>query len=228
LQLTTTWLQQRGATDNICYHITVDLFRMPRTMKKLAVVQFFSWFALFSLWIYGTPAVTAFHYGSSDTTSAAYNQGADWVALLFAAYNGFAALAALAIPFLVRWRNEPVAHAICLVFGGLGLMSFWLVRDPQWLLASMIGVGIAWASILSMPYAMLSGALPAHKMGVYIGIFNFFIVIPQILAASVLGLLLRKAFQGESILVIVAGGVSLLIAAAFTLTVKNHSETVEH
>lgn len=224
LQIIAHHLQKRGHTENACFQITSDLFQMPRTMKQLAAVQFFSWFALFSMWIYSTPAVTAHHYQTTDTTSLAYNNGADWVALLFAAYNGFAALAAIFIPWLVKSVGQQKAHALCLLCGAAGLISFMLIDDPRWLMASMVGVGIAWASILSMPYAMLSCALPAHKMGTYIGIFNFFIVIPQILAASILGLLLREVLQGNTLLVIVTGGVSLMVAAALTLRVDSPVE----
>ena len=134
----------------------------------------------------GTAAVAGTHYGSSDPTSAAYNEGANWVGVLFAAYNGFAALAAVAIPWLAPRLGLRGTHMLNLCLGALGLLSFLWVRDPQWLLLSMVGVGFAWASILSLPYAMLSDNLPAAKMGVYMGIFNFFIVIPQLVAASLL------------------------------------------
>lgn len=220
LQMIAGQLQNKQHTDNAWFQITNDLYQMPNTMKQLAVVQFFSWFALFSMWIYTTPAVTSHHYQTTDTTSLAYNQGADQVAILFAAYNGFAALAALIIPWLVKRTGAQLAHALCLVCGGLGLISFWLITDPSWLIFSMVGVGIAWASILSLPYAMLSCALPAHKMGIYIGIFNFFIVIPQILAASLLGLLLREVLQGSTLMVLVAGGGSFILAALFSLRVR--------
>lgn len=220
LQMIAGQLQSKQRLNNAWFQITNDLYQMPNTMKQLAVVQFFSWFALFSMWIYTTPAVTSHHYQTTDTTSLAYNQGADLVAILFAAYNGFAALAALIIPFLVKKAGAQIAHALCLVCGGLGLISFWLITDPSWLIFSMVGVGIAWASILSLPYAMLSCALPTHKMGIYIGIFNFFIVIPQILAASLLGLLLREVLQGSTLMVLVAGGGSFILAALFSLRVR--------
>lgn len=217
-------LQQRQKTDNGFYQIIDDLFRMPDTMKQLAVVQFFSWFALFSMWIYATSAVTSFHYGTGDTTTTAYNTGADWVGVLFAAYNGFAALAAFAIPVLARFTSRKTAHAINLCFGGIGLISFIFIQNPVWLIVSMIGVGFAWASILSMPYAILSCSLPARKMGVYMGIFNFFIVIPQILAASILGLIVRELFSGNTIYALVCGGVFMFLAAVATLWVKDRGE----
>ncbi len=197
-----------------------DLHNMPQKMKQLAVVQFFCWFALFSMWIYTTSAVTSFHYGTSDTTSQAYNDGADWVGILFAAYNGFAALAAFLIPWLARVTNRRLTHLFCLWCGGVGLISFIFISDPRWLLASMIGVGIAWASILSMPYAMLAGSLPAKKMGTYMGIFNFFIVIPQILSATVIGTLVRTLFDGEPIKALVLGGVFFILGGIATLFVN--------
>jgi maltose/moltooligosaccharide transporter len=200
--------------------IVHDLRNMPGTMRRLAVVQFFSWFALFAMWIYTTSAVTAVHFGSSDTSSAAYNEGANWVGVLFAAYNGFAALAAICIPWMVRRLGLRVSHLVNVVLGGLGLLSFLWIRDPQWLLLSMVGVGFAWASILSLPYALLSDSVPAAKMGVYMGIFNFFIVIPQLVAASLLGFLLKHFFGGAPINALAIGGISLVVAGLCVLRVR--------
>lgn len=200
--------------------IVHDLQNMPGTMRRLAVVQFFSWFALFAMWIYTTSAVTAVHFGSSDTSSAAYNEGANWVGVLFAAYNGFAALAAICIPWMVRRLGLRASHLVNVVLGGLGLLSFLWIRDPQWLLLSMVGVGFAWASILSLPYALLSDSVPAAKMGVYMGIFNFFIVIPQLVAASLLGFLLKHFFGGAPIWALAIGGISLIVAGLCVLRVR--------
>jgi maltose/moltooligosaccharide transporter len=197
-----------------------DLHDMPGAMRQLAVVQFFSWFALFAMWIYTTGAVTSVHFGSSDTTSAAYNEGANWVGVLFAAYNGFAALAAVIIPMMVRRWGLRVSHLVNTALGGAGLISIALIRDPQWLLLSMVGVGFAWASILSLPYALLSDSVPARKMGVYMGIFNFFIVIPQLVAASLLGVLLTLFFDTQPIYALVIGGVSLIVSGLFVLRVR--------
>lgn len=224
LQLIAAWLQERGRTDNGAYSMVHDLFNMPRVMRQLAVVQFFSWFAMFSMFIYATPAVTAHHYGTSDVTSALYNDGANWVGVLFGVYNGFAALAAISIPFLASRLGCRPCHMVNLVIGGASLASFYLVRDPAWLLLPMVGVGVAWASILSLPYALLSNNLPAAKMGVYMGIFNFFIVIPQLVAASILGVLLRELFGGQAILCLVAGGLCMVIAGLATLLVDKDAE----
>ena len=196
-----------------------DLEHMPLAMRRLVPVQFFSWLALFAMWIYSTAAVAQVHFGSTDPNSAAYNAGANWVGVLFGAYNGYAALAAVIIPLMVRVAGMRASHMINLFLGGAGLISFLLIKQPQWLLASMVGVGFAWASILSLPYALLSDSVPAEKMGVYMGIFNFFIVIPQLVAASLLGLLLRTLFGGAPIYALVLGGVSFLFAGVLALRV---------
>ncbi|MDY0981462.1 MFS transporter [Stenotrophomonas rhizophila] len=206
--------------------IVDDLRSMPRTMRRLAWVQFFSWFALFAMWIYTTAAVAGTHFGSTDPSSAAYNEGANWVGVLFGAYNGFAALAALLIPLMVRLMGLRLSHLVNLWLGGLGLISLMLIGDPKWLLLSMVGVGFAWASILSLPYALLSDSVPAAKMGVYMGLFNFFIVIPQLVAASALGFMLRLWLGGNPMHVLALGGVSLLIAGLCVLRVPSHQEVV--
>lgn len=224
LQLVVARLAARERHDAMLFEIANDLFSMPRTMRQLAVVQFFAWFALFAMWIYTTSAVTSVHFGSSDPTTAAYNNGADWVGVLFGAYNGFAALAAFIIPILASRFNRRVAHLVCMTAGGLGLASFLVIDDPNWLLLSMVGVGMAWASILSVPYAILSGALPAAKMGVYMGIFNFFIVIPQILAASILGFMVRVLFDGEAIYALLLGGFCMILSGVVTLWVEDQDE----
>jgi maltose/moltooligosaccharide transporter len=194
---------------------------MPRTMRQLALVQFFSWLALFSMWIYATPAITSHIYHTSDTTSKLYNEGADWVNVCFSVYNGVSALAALALPTLARATSRRVTHLLCLTAGGLGLISIYFIQNPQLLLISMIGVGIAWASILSIPYAMLAGALPTNKMGYYMGVFNFFIVLPQMLASITLGFFTRQVFGGDSSLTLVLGGCAMILSGLLTLRVHD-------
>jgi maltose/moltooligosaccharide transporter len=197
-----------------------DIDHMPGRMRQLVPVQFFSWLALFAMWIYSTPAVTQEHFGATNATSLAYNEGANWVGVLFAAYNGFAALAAAVIPWMVRRFGINVSHLVNLVLGGAGLASFALIRDPHWLLLSMVGVGFAWASILSLPYALLAGSVPSRKMGVYMGIFNFFIVIPQLVAASLLGAVLQGLLGGRPVYVLVVGGLSFVLAGVLALRVR--------
>ncbi len=202
-----------------------DFQTMPKVMKQLAWVQFFSWFALFSMWIYMTPAVTGHLYATTDTTSEAYNIGANQVGEMFANYNIIAAAVAFLLPLLAKRTSRKFTHFIALVFGGLGLMSIYFISNPttftiEWL--PMIGVGIAWASILSIPYAMLSGCLPASKMGYYMGVFNFFIVIPQLVAASILGFMVSKFFNNEPIYALFVGGVSMILAGILSLRVSDN------
>ncbi|WP_317238912.1 MFS transporter [Hymenobacter sp. 5516J-16] len=200
------------------------IFHMPKTMAQLAIVQFFSWLALFSMWIYTTPAVTSHIYHTTDATSKVYNEGADWVGVCFAVYNGISAVAALLLPVIARATSRRVTHLLCLVAGGLGLISIYFIQDPKLLLLSMVGVGFAWASILSVPYAMLAGALPANKMGYYMGVFNFFIVIPQVVAGLILGFFTKNIFGGESVYTLIVGGVSMIIAGVLTLIVHDSDE----
>ena len=200
----------------------MGIFQMPKTMVQLSFVQFFSWFALFAMWIYTTSAVTSHVYGTSDTTTALYNEGADWVGICFAIYNGIAAIVAFILPIVAKRLSRRITHLLALVLGGVGLISINFITDPNMLLVSMIGVGIAWASILSMPYAMLSSILPANKMGYYMGVFNFFIVIPQIVAAGILGFLLKSFFRNDSIYALIIGGVSMFLAALLCLIVQDN------
>ena len=222
LQLIAAALIAAKKEKNGLVSILTDLYHMPLTMKQLAVVQFFSWFALFSMWIYTTSAVTMHMYGTSDTTSELYNEGANLVSGMFGWYNLFAAgFGLLLLPLLARLTNRKITHSIALVVGGIGLASIILLDNPQHMIFSMIGVGLAWASILAMPYAILTGSLPHHKMGVYMGIFNFFIVIPQILAATILGLMVKSLFGGDSMYALLCGGISLVIAAVLVLFVND-------
>lgn len=197
-----------------------DLFNMPDTMKQLSVVQFFSWFPLFAMWIYTTAGVTSYHYGTSDTASELYNNGANWVGVLFGAQFAFAAVAAVIIPIMVRYTNLRVTHLINLILGGIGLASFLVVKDPDMLIWCMLGVGFAWASILSIPYTLLANSLPQNKMGIFMGIFNFFITLPQLVAASILGFIVTSVFDGQPIYALLVGGASMVIAAILTLRVR--------
>lgn len=212
---------KKSGTENGFTEIMGDLLNMPQTMRELALVQFFSWFALFSMWIYTTAAVTSEIYGSSDTTSQAYNDGADWVGWCFAVYNGVAAIMAFFLPIIAKATSRKATLAVCLLMGALGLASIFFIKSPMLLLVSMIGVGMAWAGILSMPYAILTGALPAHKMGYYMGVFNFFIVIPQLLAASILGFLIGSLFEDRAIYAMLIGGISFVVAAFLSMRVTD-------
>ncbi|MEJ0030346.1 MAG: MFS transporter, partial [Bacteroidota bacterium] len=202
-------------------NIVRDFHNMPFTMRQLAFVQFFSWFALFAMWIFTTSAVTSHLFNTIDPHSKEYSEGGALVGNLFSVYNGIAAIAAIFLPAISNAIGRKATHLIALTCGGLGLISFYFVPNPDWLWLSMTGVGIAWASILSMPYAILSGSLPPSKMGYYMGIFNFFIVIPQIIAAACLGPILRGVFNGESIFILVLGGSCMILAGAADLADKN-------
>lgn len=217
----THFIRNNGAGNSGLVVVMTDLFQMPKTMVQLAYVQFFSWFALFSMWIYTTSAVTSHIYGTHDTSSALYNEGANWVGILFAVYNGFAAIMAFLLPVLAKSTSRKTTHMISLIAGGIGLISVFFLKSPNLLILSMLGVGLAWSSILAMPYAILTGSLPSNKMGTYMGIFNFFIVIPQIMAASILGFLVNHFYHGETIYALITGGVSMFIAAMLVLFVHD-------
>ncbi len=300
----TAYMIRGGRRDNGFVEVISDLLHMPKTMKQLAVVQFFSWFALFAMWIYSTSAVSRHYYDMNAPASISaellpyvdelpadqqaemreslnelkplrgqreagtvyvplavaeaflsgplkpgadsqqgtpeareqlsgtlhriqqqYNNGGDWIGVIFAVYNGVAALVAFLLPLLAARINRRRTHMLCMVIGGLGLASVFVFRSPQMLLLSMTLVGVAWASILSMPYAILSGALPLKKMGVYMGIFNFFIVIPQLVAASILGFLVLTFFGNDPIWALLLGGLSMGLAGLLTLRVEDAKDT---
>ncbi len=225
------WFQRKGSVENGFVTIMNDFQTMPHVMKQLAWVQFFSWFALFSMWIYMTGAVTEHIYNTSDTTSEAYNMGANQVGEMFANYNIIAAAVAFLLPVLARRTSRRFTHFLALVAGGIGLASIYFITEPTKLnleILPMLGVGIAWASILSVPYAMLSGALPADKMGYYMGVFNFFIVIPQLVAASILGFLVGKFFNSEPVYALLIGGVSMVLAGLLSLRVDDNVVQLTH
>lgn len=218
-------IQPQGEPKGLFSSIMLNIETMPEAMRKLAPVQFFSWLALFAMWIYSTSAVAETYFHSSDPSSTAYNEGANWVGVLFAAYNGFAALASTIVPAVARRIGLRWTHLVNVWLGGAGFLSFLVIRDPHWLLLSMLGVGFAWASILSLPYAIVSDSVPAKTMGVYMGIFNFFIVIPQLVAASVLGFVLKTAFHGAPIYALALGGVSFLLAGLLVLRLPKEKQS---
>ncbi len=221
LQLLAGFFTNQNKISGGLVSILNDLYKMPKTMKQLAVVQFFSWFALFAMWIYTTPAVTHHIYGATDPSSELYNQGANWVGVLMAVYNGFAAVMAFVLVAMVKRTNRKTVHMISLIVGGLAFASFYVIKNPNMLLLSELGIGLAWASILAMPYAILAGSLPPEKMGVYMGIFNFFIVIPQITAAAILGFFVKNIVGGEAIYALLLGGASMIIAGLMVYFVED-------
>lgn len=223
-------------TDNVEFHlhknvlstIVADLKSMPSTMKQLGLVQFCSWFALFGMWVYTTPALAEHIYGlaPNDTTSPEYQMAGNKVGVLFGIYNLISAIYAFALPSIAKKLTRKYTHALSLLAGGIGLISIYFIQQPDLLIYSMIGVGMAWASILAMPYAMLAGSIPPLKMGIYMGIFNFFITIPQITNGLIGGPLLKNVYGGQSIYAILVAGVLMIIGALATTQVNDVDDIV--
>lgn len=200
-----------------------DLVNMPKTMKQLGVVQFFSWFALFSMWVFTTPAVVdhVYHIPAGDTSSVEYNNAANWVNVCFGVYNLVSAIYALLLPRIVRNTSRIKTHAFSLVMGGLGLISIYFIENHYLLLLSMIGIGLAWGSILAMPYAILSSSIPVKKIGVYMGIFNFFITFPQIVNGVIGGPVVKYFYHNHAIYALIMAGVFMFLGAISVLYVQD-------
>lgn len=200
-----------------------DFKKMPETMRQLSWVQFFSWFGLFGMWVFTVPAIAHHIYGlpMDDTKSQAYSNAGDWVGILFGIYNLVSAIFAFCLPFIAKRVGRKLTHTISLLIGGVSLISIYFMPDQYWVILPMIGVGIAWASILAMPYAILAGSIPPRKMGVYMGIFNFFIVMPQIINAIIGGPIVKYFYNGNAIYAIVTSGVAFIIAAILVVKVKD-------
>lgn len=203
-----------------------DFKRMPMAMRQLGLVQFFSWFALFSMWVFASPAIAThvFHVDLKDTTSVNAAKAGDWVTLMFGVYNGVSAIYALCLPAIARATSRKLAHSFSLIAGGIGLISIFFVQNPNLLIVSMVGIGLAWASILAMPYAILSGSIPAKKMGVYMGIFNFFITFPQIVNGFFGGWIVKNLFGGQAIYALVLAGIFMLCAAVSVIYVQDNTD----
>ncbi|MCO5278480.1 MAG: MFS transporter [Saprospiraceae bacterium] len=212
--------------------ILSDFATMPATMRQLAWVQFFSWFALFGMWVFCTPAIAHHVYGTplvefnelTDAQKATYQEAGDWVGIIFGVYNGVSAIFAFFLPYIALKIGRKSTHAVSLIAGGIGLLSIYFVSSPNFLILSMVGVGIAWASILAMPYAILAGSIPHRKMGVYMGIFNFFIVLPQIINAIIGGPLVKYVYGGDPVYALVISGLALIIAAVAVFRVNDIDE----
>ncbi|MBK6667483.1 MAG: MFS transporter [Saprospiraceae bacterium] len=208
---------------NVISSIVTDFMNMPKTMIQLSIVQFCSWFALFGMWVYSTPAIAEHVYGlaANDTKSPLFQQAGDKVGFIFGIYNLVATGFAFALPFIAKKIGRKYTHALSLVAGGIGLISIWYISDPNLLIFPMIGVGIAWASILAMPYAMLAGSIPAHKMGIYMGIFNFFITIPQIVNGLVSGPMIKYMYGNHAIYALMVAGGFMILGAIAAIFVKD-------
>ncbi|KAF0195276.1 MAG: major facilitator superfamily transporter [Bacteroidetes bacterium] len=195
-------------------------FFIPSIMVKLLLVQFFSWFALFSMWVYTTPAIALKYYGTADANSTAFQDAGDWVGILFGIYNGVSAIIALSLPIIAKRLSRKVTHSLALAIGGISLLSILIFKDENFLIIPMIGIGIAWGSILAMPYAMLASSIPAKRMGIYMGLFNMSITIPQIVSGVFSGLILKYFFADNPVLCIVMAGVSMMLGAVSALFIK--------
>ncbi|MBI1808581.1 MAG: MFS transporter [Gemmatimonadetes bacterium] len=206
--------------------IILAVKQMPDTMRQLAVVQISTWLGLFCMWLYFPVAVATNVFGAPDASSPLYQKGVEWAGLCFGAYSlvcfGFAFL----LPPMAKSRGRKGTHAICLLAGAAGLISVSVITNPNWLLLSMVGVGIAWASTLSMPYSILAGSIPAGKTGIYMGIFNFFIVIPEIIASLGFGWVMSHLLNNNRMAAVVAGGVFLALAALLVTRVNDRTEAV--
>jgi maltose/moltooligosaccharide transporter len=198
---------------------------MPRVMMQLAVVQTFTWLGLFCMWLFFGLATARQVFGATDPASSRFAEGIEWGGVCFMVYSIVCFLVAFALPGLASATSRKAVHMMALACGGVGLLSVSLIRTPSLLLITMVGVGIAWASILSMPYAILSGALPAARMGVYMGVFNFFIVIPEIIASLTFQPLVKHVFDNNPVYVVMLGGGCLLVAAALVARVEDVAHT---
>lgn len=198
-----------------------DFARMPKTMKQLGLVQFFSWFALFGMWVFTTDAIATHILGLpiTDKSSQQYRDAQGWTGIIFGVYNLVSALYSLALPTIANKLGRKKTHALSLLIGGIGLLSFFFAPNKEFLILSMACVGIAWASILAMPYVILSSSIPAGKMGIYMGIFNFFITIPQIVNGLIGGPMVKYVYNNMPVYAIVTAGTFMLCAAVSVLYV---------
>jgi len=220
--------EEESEEESSLLNIFSDFRKMPQTMKQLAWVQFFSWFGLFGMWVFSTPAIASHVFGLdvNDTQSKAYQDAGDWVGWLFGIYNFVSAIYAFFLPAIAKKVGRKKTHSFSLIIGALGLLSLYFL-PKEYTIISMVGVGVAWASILAMPYAILAGSIPAKKMGVYMGIFNFFIVLPQIINALIGGPMVKYIYGGEPIYALMLSGVSFLLAALLVVRVKDVDDFVE-
>lgn len=208
------------------------LVNMPKAMRQLALVQLFSWFPLFLMWVYSTTAISQHYFGvpvdyhaesATDAVRRAFDEAGNWVGICFAVYSLVAAIFSVLMPMIIRRSNRKTVYAGSLLLGGLGYISTFFFHNQYMLLISMVGVGIAWAGILAMPYAILSGSLPAKRMGIYMGLFNLTVVVPQILSGLFGGPILRNFFGGKGIYILIMAGVIMLIGALLVSFVEDKS-----
>lgn len=221
------WREERKSSKGLLYAITdisKGVMTMPRTMKQLAIVQFFTWVGFYCMWLYSTAAIAENVYGTTDATSKAFQDAGDWVGVMFTVYNLVSFAAAFLLPVIARRITRIWTHLISLVLGGVGLVMIVFIKDHQLLIYPMILVGIAWASTLTIPYAILAGALPAQKMGFYMGVFNFFIVIPQLVASVTVGPMIKYWFHDQAVYALVSGGICMILAGFCNFLVDDRDD----
>lgn len=204
-----------------------EKFKIPTVMWQLLLVQFFSWFALFSMWVYTTPTVAQHFFNTTDPNSLAFNEARNWVGILFGIYNGVSAIMAMLLPVIAAKIGRKLTHSLALTIGGFSFLSFFLFSDYQMLIIPMIGIGFAWGSILAMPYAMLANSIPANKMGMFMGLFNMSITIPQIINGVFGGFLLQYFFDGDPIYSILFAGVLMILGAISVVFVKDKDTIIK-
>lgn len=198
-----------------------EKFKIPKIMWQLLLVQFFSWFALFSMWVYTTPTVAQHFFGTTDPNSIAYQEAGDWVGILFGVYNGVSAVLALLLPLVAKKVGRRMTHSLALTAGGLSFLSFFIISDYHLLLIPMVGIGFAWGSILAMPYSMLANSIPANKMGMFMGLFNMSITIPQIVNGIFGGLILKYVFNSDPLYSIMMAGILMIFGAISVIFVSD-------
>jgi len=199
------------------------MLQMPKTMKQLTVVQFFTWISLFGMWVFTAPAVAQHVFGAAinDNKSDLFNNAGNWVGVLFGVYNAVGMIYALLIPLIANKLGRKTTHSLSLMCGALGLIGMFFITDQYWLILPMVGIGIAWGSILSMPYAILAPSLPAHKMGVYMGIFNIFITLPQIVNGIFSGPMVKYWFDSQAVYALLISGALMFVAAINVMFVQD-------
>lgn len=212
--------ERRGGFRNSLRETWQAVTQMPLTMKKLAIVQCFTWLGLFCFFLYFPPAVAWTIFRPPSQESALYAEGIEWAGVCFAVYNAVCVGFSFALPYLAKRFGRQMVHGVCLLCGGVGLVSLGVIRSHWGLLLPMVGVGLAWASVLAMPYAMLVGAIPAQRRGIYMGIFNFFIVLPEVLVSLGFGWVMRNVLHDDRMMAVVLGGLFLIVAAALTPLVQ--------
>ena len=203
------------------------MIKIFKHLFPLFIVQFFTWMALFALWIYATPVITRYIFNSTDAESPAFESGVTWVGIYFAFYATLAAFLAFYIPKIEKYSSRERLHAIALLIGSMGLLLMFFIKNHYFLLVSFAFIGIAWSSISNVPYSMVSEMAPDNKMALYFSVFSFSVVIPQITAAFLLGYINTHFFAGETINIILVGSCSMFVAGIIMLLIKKNNTKQE-